>query len=109
MIDQLGMKPKRTAYRSPWQNGTAERWIGTVRRELLDPVIVIDERHLLRLLREYVEYYNAERVHTCVRDSPSGRPIEHRPSPPRPSHRIASRWRSSSPVCVARSGVITAS
>ena len=55
--------------------------IGTVRRELLDPVIVIDEKHLRRLLREYVEYYNGERVHTRLRDSPSGRPIEYRPSP----------------------------
>jgi hypothetical protein len=80
-IDQLGIEPKRTAYWSPWQNGTAERWIGTVRRELLDHVIVIDESHLRRLVREYVEYYNAERVHTRLRDSPSGRPVEHRPSP----------------------------
>ena len=80
-IDRLGMEPKRTAYRSPWQNGTAERWIGTVRRELLDHVIVIDESHLQRLLREYVEYYNGERVHTGLRDAPSGRPIENRPSP----------------------------
>jgi transposase InsO family protein len=79
-IDRLGVEPKRTAYRSPWQNGTAERWIGTVRRELLDHVIVIDESHLRRLLREYVEYYNAERVHTYLRDSPGGRPTAHRPS-----------------------------
>jgi transposase InsO family protein len=79
-IDGLGMEPKRTAYRSPWQNGTAERWIGTVRRELLDHVIVIDERHLRRLLREYIEYYNGEPIHTRLRDSPCGRPIEYRPS-----------------------------
>jgi transposase InsO family protein len=80
VIDQLGMESKRTAYRSPWQNGTAERWIGTVRREPLDHVIVIDESHLRRLLREQVEYYNEERVHTRLRDSPSGRPIPNRPS-----------------------------
>jgi transposase InsO family protein len=80
-IDQLGMEPKRTAYRSPWQNGTAERWIGTVRRELLDHVIVIDESHLRRLLREYVEYYSEDRVHTRLRDSPVGRPAECPPSP----------------------------
>jgi transposase InsO family protein len=80
-IGHLGIESKRTAYRSPWQNGTAERWIGSVRRELLDHVIVIDESHLRRLVREYVEYYNAERVHTRLRDSPSGRPVEHRPSP----------------------------
>ena len=70
----------RTAYRSPWQNGIAERWVGTVRRELLDHVIVIDEQHLRRLLREYVDYYNEDRVHTQLRDSPTGRPIEDRPS-----------------------------
>ena len=62
-------------------NGIAERWIGTVRRELLDHVIVIDERHLRRLLRAYVGYYNGERVHTRLRDSPFGRPVEYRSSP----------------------------
>jgi hypothetical protein len=79
-IGHLGIESKRTAYRSPWQNGTAERSIGSVRRELLDHMIVFDERHLRRLLREYVEYYNAERVHTYLRNSPGGRPTEHRPS-----------------------------
>ena len=74
------MQPKRTAYRSPWQNGTAERWIGSARRELLDHVIVFDEPHLRRLLRDYVGYYNADRVHTELRDSPVGRQIGRRPS-----------------------------
>ena len=80
-IGDLGIEPKWTAYRSPWQNGIAERWVGTVRRELLDHVIVIDERHLWRLLREYVDYYNEDRVHTCLRDSPMGRVTERRQSP----------------------------
>src|SRR5271157_90978 len=53
-IRSLGTEPVRTAYRSPWQNGTAERWVGTCRRELLDRVIVLNERHLHRRLREYV-------------------------------------------------------
>jgi transposase InsO family protein len=79
-IGNLGIEPKRTAYRSPWQNGVAERWVGTVRRELLDHVIVIDERHLWRLLRQYVDYYNEDRVHTCLRDSPTGRETEKRQS-----------------------------
>ena len=79
-IGHHDIEPKRTAYRSPWQNGTAERWIGSARRELLDHVIVFDERHLLRLLREYVDYYNADRVHTQLRDSPMGRSTENRPS-----------------------------
>jgi transposase InsO family protein len=50
MIERLEVRPKRTAYRSPWQNGTAERWVGSARRELLDHVIVFDEQHLRRLL-----------------------------------------------------------
>jgi putative transposase len=80
-IERFQLVPKRSAYRSPWQNGTAERWVGSVRRELLDHVIVFDEKHLRRLLRDYVAYYNAERVHTELRDSPEGRPTENRPSP----------------------------
>lgn len=71
-VAQLGVESKPTAYRSPWQNGIAERWVGTVRRELLDHVIVINERQLRRLLRECVAYYNEERVHTRLRDSPRG-------------------------------------
>jgi hypothetical protein len=43
-------------------------------------VIVLNEKHLHRLLREYVNYYNADRVHTQLRDTPMGRPAEHRPS-----------------------------
>ena len=79
VIESFGIKSKRTAYRSPWQNGTAERWLGSSRRELLDHVIIFNEGHLRRLLREYVSYYNAERVHTRLRDAPEGRPIEARP------------------------------
>ena len=80
-IRSFGIDPVRTAYRSPWQNAIAERWIGTCRRELLDHVIVFGERHLRRLLAEYVAYYNAERVHTRLADSPEVRPIETRLSP----------------------------
>ena len=50
-IERFQMSPKRTAFRSPWQNGTAERWVGSVRRELLDHLIVLNEDHLRRLLR----------------------------------------------------------
>ena len=80
-IKSFGIEPKRTAYRSPWQNGVAERWVGSCKRELIDHVIVFNEDHLRRLLREYVSYYNAERVHTVIRDAPEGRTIEARPSP----------------------------
>ncbi len=79
-IAGLGIRPRRTAFRSPWQNGTAERFVGSVRRELLDHVVVINEDHLRRLLREYVEYYNTERVHTSLGDAPAGRANDPRPS-----------------------------
>ena len=79
-ISGSGIDPVRTAYRSSWQNAIAERWVGICRRELLDHVIVFGERHLRRLLADYVAYYNAERVHTRLGDSPEGRPIETRPS-----------------------------
>jgi putative transposase len=80
-IKSFGIEPKRTAFQSPWQNGVAERWVGSCKREIADHVIVLKEDHLRRLLREYVSYYNAERVHTVIRDAPEGRAIEARPSP----------------------------
>jgi transposase InsO family protein len=79
-IDSFDICPKRTAFRSPWQNGTAERFVGSVRRELLDHLVVFNEDHLRGLLREYVDYYNAERVHTSIGDAPNGRPVEFRSS-----------------------------
>src|SRR5712664_4468935 len=51
-VNALGLRPARTTFRSPWQNGIAERWVGSVRRELLDHAAVFNERHLRRLLRE---------------------------------------------------------
>jgi transposase InsO family protein len=78
MVATLGIHLQRM--QSPWQNGTAERFVGTVRRELLDHVVVLSEDHLRRLLREYVEYYNTDRVHTSIGDSPAGRSSETKPS-----------------------------
>jgi putative transposase len=80
-IKSFGTRPKRTAFRSPWQNGVAERWVGSCKREVIDHVVVFNEDHLRRLLRDYVSYYNTERVHTVLRDSPNGRPVESRPTP----------------------------
>lgn len=53
----------RTSFRSPWQNGVAERWVGSCRRDLLDHVIAFNEHHLKRLLTEYVRYYHDDRTH----------------------------------------------
>ena len=67
----------RMAPRSPWQNGFAERWVGTLRRELLDHIIVLGKRHLLRLVRQHVAYYNEDRPHMSLRgDAPIARPVE---------------------------------
>ena len=52
-VKAMGSQRIRTAYRSPWQNGIAERWVGSIRRELLDHVIVLNRRDLRRLLNEY--------------------------------------------------------
>ena len=79
-IRSFEIGPKRTAFRSPWQNGSAERFVGSVRRELLDHVVVLNEDHLRRLLREYADFYNDERVHTSIGDAPNRRAVESRPT-----------------------------
>jgi hypothetical protein len=53
--------------------------VGSARRELLGHVVVLGENHLRRLLREYLDYYNAERVHTSIGDAPVGRESEPQP------------------------------
>ena len=73
-VKQNGTEPVRTAFRGPWQNGVAERWVGSVRRELLDHVIVLNQRHLRRLLKEYVRYYHEDRTHLGLgKDTHDGR------------------------------------
>jgi putative transposase len=81
LLTATGLEPKRTNIQAPWQNGTAERWIGSCRREMLDHVIPLNERHLRRLLREYVSYHNEDRVHNALnKDAPNGRAVDLRPS-----------------------------
>ncbi len=53
-IASMGLEPTRRSYQSPWQNGVAERLVGTVRRDLLDHAIVLDDEHIRRLLSEYL-------------------------------------------------------
>ena len=73
---EIGSEPMRTAFRSPWQNGVAERWVGSCRRDLLDHVIVLNEPHLKRLMTDYVRYYHEDRTHLgLAKDTPAGRPV----------------------------------
>ena len=73
----LGIKEVVTAPRSPWQNLYAERIIGSIRRDCLDHVIVLNERHLRRILREYFSYYHTCRTHLSLnKDPPETRPAE---------------------------------
>jgi putative transposase len=61
-LKDMGVKIVRTAYRAPWQNPFAERWVLGCRREILDHVVVLNEAHLHRLLFDYVSYYHEDRV-----------------------------------------------
>jgi transposase InsO family protein len=73
----MGIRDKPIAPHSPWQNGFAERLIGSIRRECLDHTIVFGEVHLRRLLTYYASYYNQIRTHRALqKDAPLPRPIE---------------------------------
>src|SRR5271157_1010117 len=73
-VREMGSQPTRTAFRSPWQNGVAERWVGRRRRDLLDHVIILNERHLTRLMSSHLLYYHEDRTHLGLgKDTPSGR------------------------------------
>jgi putative transposase len=72
-----GIEPKRTSFQSPWQNGIAERWLGNCRRDLLAHVIVLNQRHLKRLMSEYICYYHEDRTHLALsKGTPAGREVE---------------------------------
>jgi len=80
-MKSIGIQSVRTSYRSPWQNGIAERWVGNCRRELMNHVIILNQQHADTLLQEYVQYYNEDRTHYSMdKDPPCGRPIIKRPS-----------------------------
>ena len=76
-VKNLGIEEVVSAPRSPWQNPYVERLIGSVRRECLNHVIVLNEAHLRRILTEYFEYYNGSRAHQSLdRNAPVPREIE---------------------------------
>jgi transposase InsO family protein len=74
----MGIHEVKTAPRSPWQNPYVERLIGTLRRECLDHMVVLNETHLCRLLRDYLIYYHSARTHLSLdKDAPEPRLVEH--------------------------------
>jgi len=76
-VRAMGIRDRPTSPRSPWQNGYAERLIGSIRRECLDHVIVFGESHLHHLLRCYLGYYNQTRTHLSLdKDAPISRAIQ---------------------------------
>jgi transposase InsO family protein len=73
----MGIRDHPTAARSPWQNGYAERLIGSIRRECLDHAVVFGEGHLRRILAAYAAYYNDVRTHLALaKDASLLRPIQ---------------------------------
>ena len=73
----IGIRDRPIARGSPWQNGFAERLIGSIRRECLDHVIVVGEAHLRRILQTYASYYNEIRTHRSLdKDAPVSRSVQ---------------------------------
>jgi transposase InsO family protein len=76
-LRSMGIRDRPTSPRSPWQNGYAERLIGSVRRECLDYVVVFGEKHLRHVLQSYMNYYNETRTHLSLdKDAPLSRTVE---------------------------------
>ena len=73
----MGIRDKPIAPASPWQNGFAERLIGSIRRECVDHFVVLGEAHLRRILQTYARYYNNIRTHRSLdKDAPVSRPVQ---------------------------------
>jgi transposase InsO family protein len=73
----MGIRDKPIAPGSPWQNGFAERLIGSIRRECVDHIVVLGETHLRRILKSYARYYNETRTHRSLdKDAPISRPVQ---------------------------------
>jgi transposase InsO family protein len=76
-IRAMGIRDRPTAPRSPWQNAYAERLIGSIRRECIDHIVVLGDRHLHHILLSYLNYYNAARTHLSLgKDAPIPRAVQ---------------------------------
>jgi transposase InsO family protein len=104
-LEAAALEPKRTSVRAPWQNGIAERWIGSCRREILDHIIDLNEGHLRRVLRDYVNYYEQDRLHDSLqKDAPNRRAVEQQPGTKAIVVASAAGW-AAALLCVATSCV----
>jgi putative transposase len=76
-VKGMNIEEVLTAPQSPWQNPFVERLIGSIRRECLNHVLVLGDRHLRRILTRYFSYYHQARTHLALdKDAPDSRPIE---------------------------------
>ena len=76
-VRATGIRDRPITPASPWQNGFAERLIGSIRRECLHHLIVFGEEHLRRILKNYANYYNGVRTHRSLnKDAPVSRPVQ---------------------------------
>ena len=76
-VGEMGIREVLTAPRSPWQNAYAERFIGSLRRECLDHIIIFNESSLRRILKAYFEYYDHSRTHLALKkDAPASRAVQ---------------------------------
>ena len=80
-LKATGLQAKRRSIQSQCQKGLGEGWVGSCRREILDHVIALDEEHLRRLIGEYVNYHQEDRIHDALeKDTPNRRPLEQKPT-----------------------------
>jgi putative transposase len=76
-VAEMGIREVLTAPRSPWQNAYVERFIGSLRRECLDHIIIFNESSLRRILKAYFDYYEHSRTHLALeKDAPESRAIQ---------------------------------
>ena len=76
-VRAMGIRDRPISPGSPWQNGIAERLIGTLRRECLDEMLIFGEAHLRQTLSTYATYYNQARTHLALqKDAPLHRPVQ---------------------------------
>ena len=76
-IKNMNIEEVKIAPRSPWQNPYCERVIGSIRRDALDHVMVLNEQHLRRMMRTYIDYYHEWRTHLSLEmDAPESRAVQ---------------------------------